>query len=61
MENDARSKSSPMRRQKGWIGFVRSYKNYVENGHYDRIVWGDRTKEPKEITKDVMGKEIQRW
>ena len=60
MENDAR-KGSPMRRQKGWIGFVRSYKNYVENGQYDRIVWGDRTKEPKEVIKTEMGKEIQKW
>lgn len=52
---------TPMYRKKGWIGFVRSYKNYVENGNYDQIKWGDRTKEPKEIIKDVMGKEIQIW
>ena len=61
MKNDARSKASPMRRQKGWIGFVRSYKNYITNGAYDNIKWGERTLEPKEIIKDVMGKEIQKW
>ena len=50
-----------LRRQKGWPGFVRSYKNYIENGFYDEVKWGKRTKEPKEETKDVMGKIIQRW
>lgn len=54
-------KRGQMYKQKGWIGFVRSYKNYIENGSYDEIKWGERTKEPKEITKDVMGKEIQKW
>jgi hypothetical protein len=61
MRNDARSKTSPLRRQKGWIGFVRSYKNYITNGSYDSIKWGDRTSEPKEVTRTEMGKEIQKW
>jgi len=50
-----------LRRQKGWPGFVRSYKNYIENGHYDEVEWGDRTLEPKEVTVDKMGKKIYKW
>ena len=61
MENDARSKTSPMRRQKGWTGFVRSYRNYIENGGYDKVKWGNRTSNPKKITRTAMGKEIQQW
>jgi len=44
-----------MRRQKGWIGFVRGYKKYIEEGKYDDITWGTGSK-AKEVTKDVMGK-----
>jgi len=50
-----------MRRQKGWIGFVRSYKNYIENGGYDEVEWGKGTKSPKEVTKDAMGKTIYKF
>ena len=50
-----------MRRQKGWTGFVRSYRNYIENGSYDNVKWGDRTQEPKEEVRDKMGKIIQKW
>lgn len=51
-----------MRRQKGWIGYVRSYKKYVEEGNYDKMDWttGGTTK-PKSVEKDVMGKIIQKW
>jgi len=45
-----------MRRQKGWIGFVRSYNNYVENSSYDSMTWGKGTMKAKEVTKDEMGK-----
>ena len=57
----AKENRSLMRRQKGWKGFVRSYKNYVENGHYDEVKWGEGTKKPKSVTKDIMGKEVQVW
>jgi len=50
-----------MRRQKGWIGFVRNYKNYIENGSYDDMDWGEGTKKPKSVEKDAMGKEVQKW
>ena len=50
-----------MRRQKGWIGFVRSYKNYIENGGYDDVRWGKGTKDPKEVTTDAMGKTIYKF
>jgi hypothetical protein len=49
-----------MRRQKGWIGFVRHYKNYIENGSYDDMDWSNGAK-PKEETRDKMGKIIQKW
>jgi len=50
-----------MRRQKGWIGFVRSYKNYIENGSYDDVKWGKGTKDPKEVNTDAMGKTIYKF
>ena len=49
-----------MRRQKGWIGYVRSYKKYVDEGHYDDVTWGKRTKEPEYEIRDKMGKIIQK-
>ena len=46
-----------LRRQKGWPGFVRSYKNYIENGHYDEVKWGkEKDSGAKSIERDVMGK-----
>jgi len=50
-----------LRRTKGWKGFVRSYNNYIKNGSYDNMKWGKGSQEPKEITKDKMGKIIQKW
>ena len=50
-----------MRKSKGWIGFVRSYNNYIKNGSYDKMKWGDRTQEPKDVTTDKMGKTIYKW
>ena len=49
-----------LRRQKGWIGFVRSYKNYVENGNYDKINWGEGTIKPKSV-EEYKGKKIYRY
>jgi hypothetical protein len=50
-----------MRRQKGWKGFVRSYNNYIENGSYDDMKWGDPETKPKSEERDKMGKIIQKW
>jgi len=50
-----------MRRQKGWIGFVRNYKKYINSGGYEKVKWGAGTLKPKEVVKTPMGKEIQRW
>ena len=50
-----------LRRQKGWRGYVQSYNNYITNGSYDDMDWGKGTKDPKRVTKDAMGKEIQKW
>jgi len=36
--------SRKLYRQKGWKGFVHSYKNYVENGSYDDVVWDKKSK-----------------
>ena len=47
-----------MRNRKGWVGFVRSYRDYIKNGSYDDMKWGEGTKKPKSRTKDEMGKEI---
>jgi hypothetical protein len=57
----AKANKPLMRRQKGWIGFVRSYKKYVEEGNYDNINWGEGTSKPKSEERDVMGKIIQKW
>jgi hypothetical protein len=50
-----------MRRSKGWIGFVRSYNNYIENGSYDKMTWGRGTKSPKDVSTDAMGKTIYKF
>ena len=55
------SKRPLMRRQKGWIGFVRSYKKYINSGGYENVEWGEGSLKPKSVSKDVMGKEIQKW
>ena len=57
----AKENKALMRRSKGWKGFVRSYTNYITNGSYDKIKWGEGTKDPKSVTKDKMGKEVQVW
>jgi len=51
------SKQPLLRRQKGWFGFVHSYNNYIKNGYYDQVKWGEGTKKPKKRTKDHMGVE----
>ena len=45
-----------MRRQKGWIGFVRSYKNYIEHGNYDNMKWDTKMAKASSVTVDEMGK-----
>jgi len=57
----AKENKALMRRTKGWKGYVRSYNNYIENGSYDVMDWGTGTQKPKSVTKDKMGKEIQKW
>ena len=57
----AKENKALMRRTKGWIGFVRSYNNYIKNGSYDVMDWGSGTKKPKSVTIDKMGKETQKW
>jgi hypothetical protein len=48
-----------MRKQKGWIGYVRS--DYINNENHDKVDWNGGTKKPKSTETDVMGKEIQKW
>ncbi len=50
-----------LRRQKGWTGYVRSYRNYIENGSYDMMKWGEGTSKPKSVEVTPMGKIIQKW
>ena len=57
----AKENKPMMRRTKGWKGFVRSYNNYIENGAYDDMEWSKKTMEPKEVTRDKMGKIIMKW
>lgn len=49
-----------MRNRKGWIGFVRDYSKWVASDGYEKIEWDEKSK-AKSVTKDVMGKEIQKW
>lgn len=39
-------------KRKGWIGFVRSYKDVIENGNWEKVDWGKGTKKPKKVEKD---------
>jgi hypothetical protein len=48
-----------MRRQKGWIGYCRTHHIYAQK--HDDVNWGEGTKKPKDTSKDVMGKEVQKW
>jgi hypothetical protein len=57
----AKENRALMRRTKGWKGFVRSYNNYITNGSYDKVTWGNGSKKAKSIVKNVMGKEVQTW
>jgi hypothetical protein len=45
-----------MRRRKGWIGFVRSYNNYIKNGSYDDLKWDSKLAKASSVTVDEMGK-----
>lgn len=56
----AKENRPTMRKQKGWIGYVRS--DYINNENHDKIDWTTGgTKKPKAVEKDIMGKEIQKW
>ena len=55
-EHDNKNNRLFLRRQKGWMGFVRSYNNYIENGSYDNVKWGSGTLAPKKVEVDPMGK-----
>lgn len=39
-------------KRKGWIGFVRSYKEVIGNGNWEKVDWGEGTKKPKKVEKD---------
>jgi hypothetical protein len=46
-----------LRRRKGWIGFVRGYKKYIEDSNYDDITWCSNGRGvAKKVTEDAMGK-----
>ena len=49
-----------MRRTKGWIGYVRSFNEYCDNGNYDDIDWSDKP-ETKSVVTDHMGKKIYKF
>ena len=50
-----------MRRQKGWIGYCR-LDHAKLNEEWQKVDWTTGgTKKAKEVTKDAMGKEIQKW
>jgi hypothetical protein len=50
---------------KGWKGYVWNYPKWQEKvvlgGLWEKINWGGGTKKPKEETKDIHGKIIQKW
>jgi len=48
-------------KQKGWPGFVHGYAEYIRKADWDKITWGKRTKNPKEESRDKMGRIIQKW
>jgi hypothetical protein len=50
-----------LRRQKGWIGFVWGYKDFLEKApEWDEIKW-DKKSKCKEETVSPTGKIIQKW
>lgn len=53
-----------MRNRKGWKGYVWTYKDWQEKvvlgGLWDQMDWTNGEK-PKEETRDVHGKIIQKW
>lgn len=52
MGDNERNSGVSLRKQKGWIGFVRSYKEVTENGNWEKVDWGKGTKKPKKVEKD---------
>jgi len=56
----AKENKALLRRRKGWIGFVRDYSKWVASHNYENVKW-DKQSKAKSVTKDIMGKEIQKW
>jgi hypothetical protein len=44
-------------KQKGWIGFVRDYRKYIETGNYDDIKW-DKKSKAKKVEEKKNGRTI---
>jgi hypothetical protein len=60
----AKENKPTMRSRKGWKGYVWTYPDWQEKvvlgGLWDQMDWTNG-KRPKEVTKDKMGREIQKW
>ena len=56
----AKENRPTLRNRKGWIGFVRDYNKWLKSDGYEKVEW-DKESRCKSVTKDVMGKEIQKW
>jgi hypothetical protein len=44
--------SGGLRKQKGWIGYVRSFNEYLDNGNYENIEWAEKTSARKVEVKE---------
>jgi hypothetical protein len=57
MEGQNKSQTKALlRRRKGWPGFVRDYKKFIDTVDWDKIKWDGGDKLPKSVTTDAMGK-----
>jgi len=60
----AKENRPTLRNRKGWKGFVWNYPDWqrkvVEGKLWDQMDWTNG-KQPKEETRDKMGKLIQKW
>ena len=52
MSDSDGNRGASLYKRKGWKGFVHSYKEYTENGNYEKVDWGQGTKEPKMVRKE---------
>jgi hypothetical protein len=46
-----------MRKQKGWIGYVRDYRKYIDTGNYDNIEW-DKETSAKKVEEKKDGRKV---